>query len=120
LAASTRRWLNASLDGGEDLGRESVEADVGRPVASGPVAVELGLPGLGEHVEAEAEVGLVGEAVHGGRVAVDRQLERGLHLEVGVLPGGGLEIDHDQAAVAVGSTRSSVPTRSRSRTAPLS
>jgi hypothetical protein len=63
--------------------------------------VELGLPNLGEHVEAEAEVGLVGEAVHGGRVAVDRQLERGLHLEVGVLPGGGLEIDHDQAAAAV-------------------
>ena len=30
---------------------------------------------LREHVEAEAEVGLVGEAVHRGRVAVDRELE---------------------------------------------
>ena len=44
---------------------------------------------------------LVGEAVHGGRVAVDRELERGLDLEVGVLPGRGLEVDHDQAPVGV-------------------
>jgi hypothetical protein len=43
--------------------------------------VELWLLRLGEHVEAETEVGLVSEAVHPGRVAVDRQLERGLDLE---------------------------------------
>jgi hypothetical protein len=40
--------------------------------------VELRLPGLRQDVEAEAEVGLVGEAIHRDRVAVNRELERGL------------------------------------------
>jgi len=32
---------------------------------------------------------------------VDRELERGLDLEVGVAPGGGLEVDDDQPALGV-------------------
>ena len=92
---------HARLDGGEDLGGQAVEPDVRRAVAGRPVAVELGLLGLGEHVKAEAEVGLVGEAVHGGRVAVDRELERRLDLEVGVLARRGLEVNHDQAPVGI-------------------
>ena len=63
--------------------------------------MELRLPGLRQHVEAEAEVLLVSEAVHRGCIAVDRELERGLDLEVRVLPGRGLEVDHDEAAVGV-------------------
>jgi hypothetical protein len=77
------------LDRVEHLGDQPEEPPVRGPVARRPVAVELGLLGLGEHVEAEAEVRLVGKAVHGGRVAVDRELERGLDPEIGVLPGGG-------------------------------
>ena len=76
------RREDARVDGGEDLGGQPVEPDVGRAVAGRPVAVELGLLGLRQHIEAEAEVGLVGQVVHRGRVAVDRQLERGLDLEV--------------------------------------
>jgi hypothetical protein len=47
------------IDGGQ-----TEEPHVRRAVAGGPVAVELGPLRLGEHVEAEAEVRLVGEAAH--------------------------------------------------------
>jgi hypothetical protein len=73
VPADTRRE-DARLDGGEALGGQAVEADVGRGVAGGPVAVELGLPRRRQHVEAEPEVGLVSEAVRGRRVAIDREL----------------------------------------------
>jgi hypothetical protein len=79
-------WEDPRLDGGEDLGGQSVEPDVGRAVAGGPVTVELGGLGLGQDIEAEAKIRFVGKPVHRGRVAVDRELERGLDLEVDRVP----------------------------------
>jgi hypothetical protein len=74
------RREDARLDGGEDLRGQPVEADVGGRAWS--ATMHLQLSGLRQHVEAEAEIGPVGEAVHGRRIAVDRELERGLDLEV--------------------------------------
>jgi hypothetical protein len=48
------RRKHASLDRTPDLRGEAGEADVGRAVPPGPVAVELGDLHLREHVEAEA------------------------------------------------------------------
>jgi hypothetical protein len=42
------------VDGGEDFGGQAIEPHVGRAIAGGPIAVELGLPHLRQHVEAEA------------------------------------------------------------------
>jgi hypothetical protein len=62
------------LDRAEDLGDQPEEPPVRRPVARGPVPVELRLLRLGQHVEAEPEVLLVGETVYGRGVAGDREL----------------------------------------------
>jgi hypothetical protein len=78
------------LDRPEHLGHQPVEPAVRRPVAGRPVAVGLGLLCLGQHVEAELEVFLVGEAIHPSSVAVNRELEGSLDPEVGVLLGGGI------------------------------
>ena len=51
------RVEDPGLAGPEDLRDQAEEAEVGRPVARGPLAVELG---LGEHVEPELEILLVG------------------------------------------------------------
>jgi hypothetical protein len=69
------RREDAGLDGAQHLGRQAEEPPAGGPVAGGPVLEELRGPGLGEHVEAEAQVSLVGEPVERRRVVVDRQLE---------------------------------------------
>jgi hypothetical protein len=61
--------------------------------------VEVGLLGLGAHVEPEPEVLLIGQAVHARRVTVDRELEPGLDLEVGVLPTSSLDVHHDELAL---------------------
>jgi hypothetical protein len=65
------RREDARLDGGEDLRGQPVEADVGGRAWS--ATMHLQLSGLRQHVEAEAEIGPVGEAVHGRRIAVDRR-----------------------------------------------
>jgi hypothetical protein len=51
VPADARR-KRAGLDRAQHLGRQAVEPDVGRAVASGPVAVELRLPRLRQHSEA--------------------------------------------------------------------
>src|SRR3990172_4331228 len=89
----------AGGDGVEDLRDQAEEAEVGGAVAGGPVAVELGLLGLGQDVEAEPQVLLLSQASHRGRVAVDRELEGGLDLGVGVLPGRRLDAHDDEGAV---------------------
>ena len=123
VPADTRRE-DARLDGGEALGGQAVEADVGRRVAGGPVAVELGLPRRRQHVEAEAEVGLVSEAVRGRRGAIDRELWieswseastwRSEYFRAEVL-----RSTTTRRPSVSRSTRSRVPTRSRSSTAPV-
>ncbi|MBI4608868.1 MAG: hypothetical protein HY726_07670 [Candidatus Rokubacteria bacterium] len=45
------RVENPALDGAKHLRDRPEEAEVRGPVARGPVAVKLGLPGLREHVE---------------------------------------------------------------------
>jgi hypothetical protein len=96
------RVEGAGGDGVEDLRDQAEKAEVGGTVAGGPVAVELRLLGLREDVEPEAEVLLVGQAVHGRRVPVDRELEGGLDREVGVPPSRGLDVHDDRAALRSG------------------
>src|SRR3990172_9693886 len=76
------RVEGAGGDGVEDLRDQAEEAEGGGAVPGGPVAVELGVLCLGQDVEAEPQVLLLSQASHRGRVAVDRELEGGLDLEV--------------------------------------
>jgi hypothetical protein len=64
LPADARRE-HAGLDGREDRGDQPNEPAVAGAVPRGPVAVELRLRGLRDHVEAELEILLVGQTVHG-------------------------------------------------------
>ena len=92
---------HAGLDRLQPLRHQPKQPDARRAVALRPVAVELRLLRLGQHVEAEPEVLLVSEAIHRRGVAIDGELQRDFDLEVVVLPGGRLEVrDHD-AAVAI-------------------
>jgi hypothetical protein len=63
-SASSRAGGDTRLDGGENLGRQAEEPAIGGAVSRRPVAVELGLLRLGQHLEAEPEILLVGDAVH--------------------------------------------------------
>jgi hypothetical protein len=54
---------DACLDGMEDLRDQPEEPEVSGAIPRGPVAVELRLLGLGEYVEPEPQVILVGQAV---------------------------------------------------------
>jgi len=66
------RVKDPGVDGPEDLRDQPEEPEVGGTVARGPTAVELRVLGFAEHVEAEPEVLLVGQAVHRGGVGVVR------------------------------------------------
>ena len=63
--------------------------------------MEFRLLGLGQHVEPQPHLPAVREPRNLRRVAVDRELERRLHLQLGVLPRRRLEVDHDQMPVAI-------------------
>src|SRR5712692_10137806 len=107
------------LDRPQHLRRQPKQAHIRRAVTRGPVSVQLRLLGLREHVEAQPHVVLVGEAVHRRRVAVDRELERGLTWRSVYFRAEVLRSTTTRPS-ASRSRRLSVPTGSRSRISPVS
>ena len=76
------------LDRLQHLPRQPEQPHVRCAIARRPVAEHLRLLGLRKHVEPEAHV--IGVGVAAGRVAVDRELERGLCVEVTEWPFGSM------------------------------
>ena len=92
---------HARLDRAQHLRRQPEQPHVRRAIARGPVPVELRHASLREHVEPEAHLVRVGVPEEPGRLAIDRELERGLDLQVRVPAHRGLEVHDDEAPVGV-------------------
>src|SRR5437867_6325094 len=91
------RVKHAGLDRPQHLRHKAEQPHVRRAITRRPVPVQFGHTSLCEHIEPQPHVVAVRERAEPDRVAVDRELERGLHLEVCILPGRSLEIDHHEA-----------------------
>jgi hypothetical protein len=103
---------HAALDRRQHLGGQPEQPHARRAIPRRPVPVQLRHAGLRQHVEPQPHVIAVRELAHRDHVAVDRQLEGRLDLQIGVLP------RHEPLGVALEQVEA--PDEARSISSPVS